>query len=53
MVYFTFPIFRRDEKKAILWAKKLFEALNIGNPSEEKPTTLVYRLVERLNDFKK
>ncbi len=42
-----------DETKAILWAKKLFEELNIGNPSEEKPTTLVYRLVERLNDFKK
>ena len=41
-----------EEKKAISRAKKLYKELNIGNPAAEKPTTLVYKLVERLNIFK-
>lgn len=41
-----------DEKKAISRAKRLYRELNIGNPAAEKPTTLVYKLVERLNKFK-
>ena len=41
-----------DESKAILWAKKLYSEIRIGNPAEEKPTTLVYLLVERLNEFR-
>jgi len=41
-----------DESKAINWAKKLYKELHIDNPAEEKPTTLVHLLVERLNEFK-
>jgi len=42
-----------NEKKAISRAKKLYRELNIGNPAFEKPTTLVYKLVERLNKFRR
>jgi len=49
---FTLLKQKGDEKKAITWAKKLFKNLGKGNPAQEKPTTLVYKLVERLNLFK-
>ena len=42
-----------NESQAIQWAKRLHKDLNVGNPAEEKPTTLVYQLVESLNRFKR
>lgn len=42
-----------NESAAIKSAKRLFDELSTGNPAAENPTTLVYLLVERLNEFKR
>ncbi len=42
-----------NEEQAIKWAQKLNDSYDHKNPAEENPSTTVYKLVEKLNSYKR